>query len=166
LLACAHDPHEAFSAEPTGTPPSADSGQQITESNPSSRESTDAVDLAALVTDSLVAREGTCLPIERGPARSRLIYALLPTEASYLRLTVVTSPDGARPVMVDLARGLTGRRILYATLAPGARLVRLETFRSASDQRPQVSDVPLEHPAAQHLLLLGERALTLPCRGA
>ncbi|HKW12065.1 MAG TPA: hypothetical protein VJO33_16885 [Gemmatimonadaceae bacterium] len=165
LLACASDPHDASSGEQRGTPPSADSAQQTTESNSSSREATEAI-VAVLVTDSLIAREGTCLQIERAPARSRLIYSLLPAESSYLRLAVVTSPDGARPVMVDLARGLTGRRILYATLAPGAGLVRLRKFRSASDQHPLVTDVPLGHPAAQHLLLLGERALTLTCRGA
>ena len=160
-LSCAGD---ASSGERPGGPASSESETRA--QIPSSSEPADAVDLAPLFTESLVAQQGTCLPTEREPARSRLVYSLLPAQGSYLRLTVVTSPDGARPVMVDLARGLTGRRILYATLVPSAGLVRLRTFRSASDQHPLVTDVPLANSAAQQLLLLGERALTLPCRGA
>lgn len=155
LLACAR--------EPAGKSSDAASGQERIE--PAGSEAADAVDLAAVITQSLVAQQGSCLPTAPAPGRSRLIYSLLPSQASYLRLTVVTSPDGARPVMVDLARGLTGGRILYATLAPGAGLVRLQTFRSASDRHPLVTDLPLGDPAAQHLLVVGERALTLPCRG-
>lgn len=144
--------------------PASAASAQSTDRDPSRSEATRAVDIAPLLTEALVAQQGTCFLTASGPERSRLVYSLLPSQASYLRLTVVASPDGARPVMVDLARGLTGRRILYATLAPGAELVRLQMFRSASDRRPTVTDVPLADPAAQHLLLLGERALTLPCR--
>ena len=83
----------------------------------------------------------------------------------YLRLSVVSSAEGTRPVMVDLARGLTHGRILYATLARSAGPVRIETFRSASDRHPMVSDLSIETPTARHLLALGERALRLRCEG-
>jgi hypothetical protein len=164
LLACSAGPHDAPSNEVTGGSAKPANGQDPAEGNASSGDANGALDLAAFITDSSMAQRGTCLTTERAPARSRLIYSLLPTEASYLRLTIVTSKDGTRPEMVDLARGLTGGRILYATRARGAAVVRLEIFRSASDLHPVVTDVPLDDRVAQRLLLLGQRALALRCQ--
>jgi hypothetical protein len=149
-----------------GTATSDASGPEPTGRDAITSEAARALDLARFITDSLVAQQGTCLVTEREPGRSRLVYSMLPTEGSYLRLTVVTSPDGTRPVMVDLARGLPAGHILYATLAPHRERVRLETFRSASDRQPLVTDMPLDSPAAQDLLTLGERALVLRCQRA
>jgi hypothetical protein len=50
---------------------------------------------------------GACIKTDPEPGRSRIVYALLPSELTYVRLNVV-SLDGRRVDMIELVRGVTG----------------------------------------------------------
>ncbi len=122
-----------------------------------------ALDLSQVLTAGYVAAHGSCIPTASAPARSRLLHVLIPDQSSYLRLNVVTSPDGSRPELIDLARGVGGTRIWYATVERGASTVRTETFVNQGDKKPVVTELPFSDPAGQRLEQLARDALSLPC---
>jgi len=111
---------------------------------------------------------GSCIKTDPDPGRSRIIYAILPGESTYVRLNVVAL-DSRRVDMIELVRGVTGGgggRIWTAiTHARGGQLgpVVTELFASASDKAPATSEVPVDGPAGQLLQNIATAAMKLPC---
>ncbi len=148
----------------SGSRPAADtSSVQSTSKTVEPVNVANALSLSEVLTADYVAAHGSCVSTAAAPARSRLLHILIPDQSSYLRLNVVTSADGSRPEMIDLARGAGGSRIWYATLDRGATSVRMETFVNQGDKHPNVAEVALGDPTGQRLEQLARAALSLPC---
>jgi hypothetical protein len=111
---------------------------------------------------------GACIKTDPEPGRSRIIYALLPSESTYVRLNVI-SLDGRRVDMIELVRGVTGgggARIWTAiTHARDGRLgpIVTELFASANDKAPATSEIPADGSAGQLLQNIATAAMRLPC---
>ncbi len=122
-----------------------------------------ALDLQAFLSPKYIANNGSCIATEPAPARSRMIYVLAPDRSLYVRFNVVTSRDGSRLEMLDLARGVGDRRIWYATLGRGSRIMQARTFASQADKNPVVIDLPIEGTDGQRLVQLARLAVDGPC---
>jgi hypothetical protein len=111
---------------------------------------------------------GTCIKTDPEPGRSRILYAVLPSESTYVRLNVV-SVDGRRLDMIELVRGVSGgggARIWTAmTHGRNGQLgpIVTELFASASDKAPTTTELPVDGAAGQVLQAVAAAAMKLPC---
>jgi hypothetical protein len=121
------------------------------------------LDVFTYVRADYLAAHGTCLPTD-AEGRSRVVYALLPGDASYLRLAVA-APRGTIE-MIDLVRGAPDGRIWIATLEPAGREVTARTFASNNDPTPRVETWPMDDPRARRLHYLANAALQSTCLGS
>jgi hypothetical protein len=119
------------------------------------------LDVGAYLSGDYIAKHGTCLPT--GDARSRTLYALLPSDASYLRLSVY-APANRSIEMVDLVRGVSDGRIWTATFKSSASVVTARTFASNNDPAPAIEQWSPDDPRSQRLRSLAAIAMEPTCR--
>jgi hypothetical protein len=120
------------------------------------------LDVGAYLSADYIAKHGTCLPTD--DAHSRTVYALLPADASYLRLSVYA--PARRPIeMIDLVRGVSDGRIWTATFKSSTTVVTARTFASNNDPAPAIEQWSPEDPRSQRLRSLAAIAIEPTCRG-
>jgi hypothetical protein len=121
------------------------------------------LDFASWITDPQFTAHGSCIKTGSSPDRSRLVYLIRAEEAAYIRLNVVTAPDGSEIQLIDLVRGSADGTQWSATQRRAGDAVVTRGFASISDHAPVVGSLAGDGSDAQQLRAIAAAAIRLSC---